>query len=207
MRVLALLALLVADVQAYPNAGPGDALTAAYRKELSALAPDEAPHAPIYIGCFKNHGNCRMTGHVSPKSVGECVATAKGENRYFFGMEWPQGYDAKGKAQCLTISVPKIVSQNCTQVNDSECTKEIDAAGNRLGNGHRLAVYMLAVDFRMAATATPTPAPMTCPICETCAPTAAPTPCPTVAPTSAPLYVNGDPNDVHIDPHLNDGLP
>ena len=69
----------------------------------------------------------------------QCHNIAKKQKASYFGMEAPQTADVEGHAQCLvTKEWAKMAKRP-----DSECEKEKDSAGNRLGDGNRLAVYLV----------------------------------------------------------------
>merc|ERR550534_1554347 len=57
-----------------------------------------------------------------------------------FGMEYPQGYATVGHAQCVVLDG---IPTKLELAPDSDCKSELDNAGNRLGGGYRLAVYIV----------------------------------------------------------------
>merc|ERR550534_1021108 len=59
-------------------------------------------------------------------------------------MEYPQGYGDEGHAQCLVLDE---IPSDMKIVPDSDCEQEFDSAGRRLGNSHRLAVYLGSVTY------------------------------------------------------------
>ena len=90
-----------------------------------------------YAGCFKNDwGSLRIEGRGTAFLPG-CAALAARESKPYFGMEWPQGYDTPGVAVCLILD--RLPRQS--KVEHWVCAAEKDAAGNRLGSSHRVAVY------------------------------------------------------------------
>jgi len=114
-----------------------------------------------YVGCYDNSlGSNRIGTHVSnAMTYDECKWEAFKDATLYFGLEYPAGSDGTNHAQCLAID-----SHNWQKVDDSECEDEVDAAGNRLGNAHRVALYTHAHN-----TPQPTGSP------TTKSPTAAPT--------------------------------
>jgi len=99
------------------------------------LAVYSGPRDPVYMGCYKNEfGDKRLDGHFNDISIDHCDVKAAGG---LFGMEFPQGFDIPGHAECLLLPSTKVQSR----VPDAECEEERDARGRRLGNSHRVAVY------------------------------------------------------------------
>ena len=98
-----------------------------------------------YIGCYENDGEERDSGHTGKEggsagglSYAACEALAQAQGNTFFGLEFPQGYNTAGNAQCLPLgAIPSMQT-----VADSDCEAEV-FNGTRLGSGHRLAVYSL----------------------------------------------------------------
>ena len=97
-----------------------------------------------FAGCFVNKGADRVDGHAVDHTYANCATKASAGAKTVFGMEYPQGYDTPGNAQCLVLgALPSMV-----KVADSECEGEGLFKGKRLGGPNRLAVYQRGSDNR-----------------------------------------------------------
>lgn len=104
-----------------------------------------------YKGCYVNQAANRVTGHVNEMTWSDCRREAVKRNISIFGMEWPQGNQRTGAAQCLLLdSASKYTAMQ--RVADSECEAEGLHEGKRLGSAHRLAVYQGAFEFKLSPT-------------------------------------------------------
>ena len=100
-----------------------------------------------YVGCYKNEvGEQRREGDSVAKTVAQCTESAAGKFRSFFGMECPlcKSSTATGPGHAACVTMSNLPAQ--AKVADSECAADVDASGNRLGSGHRLAVYTVTSD-------------------------------------------------------------
>lgn len=110
-------------------------------------------HGQIYQGCYGNgspFGSRWYTKHegVPVKDISQCCISARDSGNKYFGMEWPQGTDQEGAAQCGTF--PSLPSAEYLQKDDEKCAKEYDKNGFRLGNGNLLAVYRVRNDCSLS---------------------------------------------------------
>jgi len=93
-----------------------------------------------YVGCYENdHGDrVKAVENEEDMTVIECVKYARGKKMGYLGMEYPQGADVEGEAQCHVFEdVPEMNIKR-----DSDCEKEV-FDGYRLGSSKRVAVYSL----------------------------------------------------------------
>lgn len=94
--------------------------------------------APRYQGCYANEGGDRLDGHMVNKSFHWCATAARIDALTFFGMEWPEGFEVDGNAECLPLSG----HLSLARAPDSECESKV-FQDIRLGGPNRLAVYAL----------------------------------------------------------------
>jgi hypothetical protein len=93
----------------------------------------------IYIGCYKNEGGDRNNAFVDgkrPKSIASCRELALSNGKAYFGMEYPQGSNVPGEAECKNLdSAPPM-----TLAADTDCEHEV-FEGHPMGSSFRLAIY------------------------------------------------------------------
>lgn len=108
----------------------------------AAAAARREPHVE-YIGCFKNDpGSDHIEGHTPERTVIQCEELAGQGSRPYFGMEYPQGSNTTGNAECLPLEgLPRWTAP------DSDCEGVPPVEGQRLGGAHRLAVYSRPESF------------------------------------------------------------
>ena len=82
-----------------------------------------------YVGCFMNNGIDRVSEHEDTElDITDCYKMAHGKGFRYFGLENPQGFETRGKAECLGLaSMPSM-----KKTDDADCAAETDDTGNRL---------------------------------------------------------------------------
>ena len=133
-----MLASLFGSVAAQTTATAEALNVVATEAAETAVAAEPTP-TPVWVGCFDNGGADRIapvgSDWGSPEmgdshtNMAGCTTRALAQGWKGFGMEYPQGVDEPGEAQCLPLS---LMPPTQTQVADADCEVEMHN-GFRLG--------------------------------------------------------------------------
>ena len=114
-----------------------DVLRLGSANRLAVYSVDSTAQILPLMGCYVNEGAKRKGGHKLDKTILECLKLAREDSKSYIGMEYPEGYDREGAAQCLLLDT----LPNMDGVTDNFCGGEKALNVYPLGAAHRLAVY------------------------------------------------------------------
>ena len=97
-------------------------------------------HPPHILSRPRSIGALRILGHLpGGRTLSGCAEAALAAGWSSFGMEYPGGFNAPGKAQCLPLAAPPA---HLDSAHDAECEDEVAGLGAEpLGGPYRMALY------------------------------------------------------------------
>ena len=103
-----------------------------------------------YDGCFEDNENRAFGASLGHRTLEDCARAAYSAGYFTFGMQWPQGVETPGQAECYYKDKGLLGTDSFLPVSDGECQGTAGlvsiAFGEQfahLGGEWRLAVYTI----------------------------------------------------------------